>query len=72
MNCPKCNSVCRSKMAGAVCLNTKCNWYTHNINNLKIINNEINNSGIGSKFKELEVQQIISDYEDMYNPYDGL
>ena len=28
MNCPKCNSVCRHKMTGAVCLNDKCGWYT--------------------------------------------
>ena len=29
MKCPKCNDTCRLKMTGAVCLNTKCNWFTH-------------------------------------------
>lgn len=72
MNCPKCGSVCRSKMTGAICLNTKCNWSTHNISNITTINNEINNSSIGRKFKELEIQDLMNNYEDMYNPYDGL
>lgn len=71
MKCPKCNDDCRIKMTGAVCLNTKCNWYTHNVANISIINNEINNSAIGKKFKELEINQITQDYEEMYG-YDGL
>jgi hypothetical protein len=52
-------------MTGAICLNDKCNWYTHDIDNIKIINDEINNSAIGKKFKELEIQELMDDYEDM-------
>jgi len=71
MKCPKCNDVCRLKMTGAVCLNSKCNWRTSNVNNVKVINNEINKSEIGKKFKLAEANQISQDYEDIYG-YDGL
>jgi hypothetical protein len=66
MECPKCGSICRNKMTGAICLNNKCNWYTHDINNIKVINNEINNSEISKKFKLAEANQISEDYENMY------
>lgn len=43
------------------------------INDLNsIINNEIYNSNIGKKFKELEINSITDYYDDLYNPYDGL
>lgn len=72
MKCPKCGSDCRLKMTGAICLNTNCNWSTHDISNVKVINNEISNSAIGKKFKELDVQELMNNYEDMYSLYDGL
>lgn len=33
--------------------------------------NEINNSAIGKRFKENEIQDLMNDYEDMYG-YDGI
>jgi len=54
-------------MAGAICLNSSCNWSTHDVNNIKVINNEINNSAIGKKFKELEIQDY--SYENEYIEY---
>lgn len=41
------------------------------VTNDTIINNEINNSAIGKKFKELEIQELMNDYEDMCG-YDGI
>lgn len=64
MQCPKCNSSCRLKMTGAICLNTNCGWYTHN--------REISTSSIGRKFKELEIEQIMLEHDDMYSPFEGL
>ena len=64
MKCPKCNSDCRLKMTGAICLSNNCGWSTHN--------REVSTSPIGLKFKELEIEQITQDYEDMYNPFEGL
>ena len=40
MKCPKCNDVCRKKMTGAVCLNDKCNWSTHDITKVNETKNE--------------------------------
>ena len=65
MKCPKCGSNCRLKMTGAICLNNKCNWSTHDRSKIEIINNEINNSNIGKQFKELDADQITQDYEDL-------
>lgn len=71
MICPKCGSECRSKMTGAICLNSNCNWNTHDVNNIKIIHNELTNSKIGKQFKEIEVQNLMDEY-DNYSPFDGL
>ena len=37
-----------------------------------VVNNEIDNSAIGRKFKELEVQELMDDYEDMWAYDNGL
>ena len=69
MICPKCNSECRSKMTGAICLNNNCNWTTHNVNNIKVINNEVNNSVIAKKLREEEINEILSllnDHDEFY------
>ena len=39
--------------------------------NNPITNNEINNSAIGKKFRELGIQDLMNDYEDMYG-YDEI
>ncbi len=71
MKCPKCNSPVRLKMTGAVCTKANCNWYTHNVSKLKIINKEISEGNIARKFREAEIDAITQDYEDLYG-YDGL
>ena len=65
MKCPKCNSSIRLKMTGAVCTNMKCNWYTHDVSKLKIINKEISEGNIARKFREAEIDAITQDYEDL-------
>jgi hypothetical protein len=37
----------------------------------EIIKHEINNSAISKKFKEHEIQDLMTDYEDMYG-FDGI
>lgn len=64
MKCPKCNSDCRLKMTGAVCLSNNCGWSTYD--------RKLDTSPIGLKFKELEIEQIMLEYDDMYSPFEGL
>jgi hypothetical protein len=51
-------------MTGAVCLSNNCGWTTYD--------RKLDTSPIGLKFKELEIEQIMLEYDDMYSPFEGI
>jgi hypothetical protein len=66
MNCPVCDSVCRVKLSGYVCLDDSCGWYT---GKESLSGKEISLSPIAGKLRE---QQIDEDFSHMGYPYDGI